>query len=82
MRLAIALVVGAACAAVAGVIVGVPVLRLRGDYLAIVTLAFGEIIKELINCLIVGHDENGLHMIFNLDGSEDRQRPRPRRRTA
>ena len=45
-------------------------LRLRGDYLAIVTLAFGEIIKELINCLIVGHDENGLHVIFNFDGSK------------
>lgn len=44
---------------------GVPVLRLRGDYLAIVTLAFGEIIKELINCLIVGYDERGLHIIFN-----------------
>ena len=70
VRLVIALIVGAACAAVAGLIVGVPVLRLRGDYLAIVTLAFGEIIKELINCLIVGHDENGLHIIFNFDGSK------------
>ncbi len=70
VRLAVALVVGAICAAVAGLIVGVPVLRLRGDYLAIVTLAFGEIIKELINCLIVGHDENGLHIIFNFDGSK------------
>ncbi len=69
VRLAVALVVGAAFAAVAGLIVGVPVLRLRGDYLAIVTLAFGEIIKELINCLIVGYDENGLHVIFNFDGS-------------
>ena len=70
LRLAIAMAAGAACAAVAGVIVGVPVLRLRGDYLAIVTLAFGEIIKELINCLIVGHDENGLHIVFNLNGGK------------
>ena len=70
LRLVIAIVVGAACAAVAGVIVGVPVLRLRGDYLAIVTLAFGEIIKELINCLLVGHDENGLHILFNASGSK------------
>ena len=30
-------------------IIGIPVLRLRGDYLAIVTLAFGEIIKNIIN---------------------------------
>ena len=70
LRLVIAIVVGAAFAAVAGVIVGVPVLRLRGDYLAIVTLAFGEIIKELINCLIVGQDENGLHIIFNATGAK------------
>ena len=49
------------CAAVAGVIVGVPVLRLQGDYLAIVTLAFGEIIKNILNNLYVGVDGNGLH---------------------
>lgn len=70
VRLIVAIVVGAIFAAVAGVIVGVPVLRLHGDYLAIVTLAFGEIIKEIINCLLVGHDENGLHIIFNFDGSK------------
>ncbi len=69
VRLAIAMVVGALCAAVAGFLVGVPVLRLRGDYLAIVTLAFGEIIKELINCLLVGYDENGLHIAFNIQGT-------------
>lgn len=45
----IALVCGGALAAIFGFIIGVPVLRLRGDYLAIVTLAFGEIIKSLIN---------------------------------
>ena len=70
LRLGIAMAVGAAFAALAGLIVGVPVLRLRGDYLAIVTLAFGEIIKELINCLIVGYDENGLHIIFNATGTK------------
>lgn len=69
-RLALAMVVGALFAAVAGFIVGVPVLRLRGDYLAIVTLAFGEIIKELVNCLIVGWDSKGLHVAFNLDGTQ------------
>lgn len=70
LRLLIAIVIGSVFAAVAGIIVGVPVLRLRGDYLAIVTLAFGEIIKELINCLIVGYDSNGLHIIFNLNGQK------------
>ena len=62
LRLAVAMIVGAFFAAIFGVIVGVPVLRLRGDYLAIVTLAFGEIIKNIINCLYVGIDSNGLHM--------------------
>lgn len=70
LRLAIALVVGAVFAAIVGTIVGVPVLRLQGDYLAIVTLAFGEIIKELINCLIVGVDSHGLHLIFNATGTK------------
>ena len=51
VRLILAIIVGAICAAIAGVIVGVPVLRLKGDYLAIVTLAFGEIIKNIINVL-------------------------------
>ena len=57
-------------AAIVGLLIGTPVLRLQGDYLAIVTLAFGEIIKELINCLIIGCDENGLHFIFNPAGSK------------
>lgn len=70
LRLAIALVVGAVFATIVGTLVGVPVLRLRGDYLAIVTLAFGEIIKELINCLIVGVDSHGLHLIFNATGTK------------
>ena len=43
----VALIVGCAAAAVCGVIIGIPALRLRGDYLAIVTLAFGEIVKSL-----------------------------------
>jgi branched-chain amino acid transport system permease protein len=70
LRLVIALVVGAFFAAIAGVIVGVPVLRLRGDYLAIVTLAFGEIIRDLINCLLVGYDSKGLHIAINLNGTK------------
>lgn len=61
VRLILAIIVGAICAAIAGVIVGVPVLRLKGDYLAIVTLAFGEIIKNIINVLYIGKDASGLH---------------------
>lgn len=62
LRLALSILVGALCAAVAGTIIGIPVLRLRGDYLAIVTLAFGEIIKNVLNCLYVGVDSHGLHI--------------------
>jgi len=47
LTLLIALVVGAVVAAACGVVIGIPALRLRGDYLAIVTLAFGEIVKSL-----------------------------------
>lgn len=47
LTLLISLAVGGLSAAVCGVIVGLPALRLRGDYLAIVTLAFGEIVKSI-----------------------------------
>src|SRR5690606_13096405 len=45
---AIALLAGGCAAALAGLVVGVPSLRLRGDYLAIVTLGFGEIIRVVL----------------------------------
>lgn len=48
VRLPISMIIGGLVAAVFGIIIGIPVLRLDGDYLAIVTLAFGEIIKNLI----------------------------------
>ena len=56
LQMVIALVCGGLIAAIAGVIIGIPVLRLRGDYLAIVTLAFGEIIRNVLNCLYVALD--------------------------
>jgi branched-chain amino acid transport system permease protein len=61
LRLAISMLVAGVFAAVAGILVGLPVMRLHGDYLAIVTLAFGEIIKNLLNNLYVGLDARGLH---------------------
>lgn len=69
LRLVIAMVIGAIFAAIAGFIVGIPVLRLRGDYLAIVTLAFGEIIKEIMNCFVVGADSHGVHIALNVSGN-------------
>ena len=61
VRLAIGMIVGAIFAALAGFLIGIPVLRLKGDYLAIVTLAFGEIIKSIFNNLYVGIDSKGMH---------------------
>lgn len=61
LRFILALLIGMAVAAVFGIIIGIPVLRLRGDYLAIVTLAFGEIIKNLVNVLFIGKDSSGFH---------------------
>jgi branched-chain amino acid transport system permease protein len=50
-----ALLAGALLAAVAGLLIGIPTLRLRGDYLAIATLGFGEIIRVVIqNTEVVG----------------------------
>ena len=61
VRFLLALLIGIVVAAVFGILIGIPVLRLKGDYLAIVTLAFGEIIKNLVNVLYIGKDENGFH---------------------
>ncbi len=61
IRFPIAILIGAAAAAVMGLIVGIPVLRLKGDYLAIVTLAFGEIIKNVVNVIYLGRDASGFH---------------------
>ena len=71
LRLAAGMVVGAGFAACAGFLIGIPVLRLRGDYLAIVTLAFGEIIKEIMGLLLVGYDKKGLHIVLNIDGTKN-----------
>ena len=67
LALILAFVVGGLVAGLFGFVVGVPVLRLSGDYLAIVTLAFGEIVKNFMNAVYLGVDSNGLH--FSLKDS-------------
>ena len=62
LRLFIAMLVGGVLAGGTGFLIGIPVLRLRGDYLAIVTLAFGEILKNIIGNLYVGLDAEGVHV--------------------
>lgn len=61
IRFIIAILLGAVVAGLVGFLVGMPVLRLKGDYLAIVTLAFGEIVKNIINVLYIGKDSAGFH---------------------
>ncbi len=62
LRLGLSMLVGAIFGGIAGFLIGIPVLRLKGDYLAIVTLAFGEIIKSIFNNLYLGFDKYGLHV--------------------
>lgn len=67
LRFPLALLLGGVAAGIVGILVGIPVLRLRGDYLAIVTLAFGEIIKNIVNNLYVVTDAGGLHVALGVD---------------
>ncbi|MBR0399649.1 MAG: branched-chain amino acid ABC transporter permease [Mogibacterium sp.] len=77
LRLILALIVSAIMASIAGFIIGIPILGLRGDYLAIVTLAFGEIVRNFMNVLYFGLDEKG-HLMFafnhTIDGIDNSQR--------
>lgn len=68
LRLITAMIVGGVLAGFLGFLIGIPVLRLRGDYLAIVTLAFGEILKNLIGNMYIGTDAKGLH--FSISASK------------
>ncbi len=56
-------------AAVFGIVIGVPALRLKGDYLAIITLGFGEIIRVIANNLEITNGAKGLSGIQSLNNS-------------
>jgi branched-chain amino acid transport system permease protein len=62
--------IGAGFACLAGVILGAPTLRLRGDYLAIVTLGFGEIVRLFMNNLDrpvnITNGPQGINMVDNI----------------
>ena len=63
-RLILAIIVGMLLTAFVGFLIGIPVLKLQGDYLAIVTLAFGQIVMNLIMNLYVAIDSTGLKVSF------------------
>ena len=65
VQLLLAIIAGGIMAGIMGVLIGIPVLRLQGDYLAIVTLAFGEIIRNVLNCIYISLDGKTLHFSFN-----------------
>ena len=56
----LALLVGGIFAAIVGFVIGIPALRMRGDYLAIITLGFGEIIRVIANALPITGGAKGL----------------------
>ncbi|OOB78865.1 MAG: ABC transporter [Epulopiscium sp. Nuni2H_MBin001] len=56
----IGLMFGGMLAAIVGVIIGIPALRLRGDYLGIITLGFGEIIRIILNNMKITNGARGL----------------------
>ena len=61
VRLPLSMIIGGLAAAVVGLVVGLPALRLKGDYLAIVTLGCGEIIKTVITNLEITGGAKGLN---------------------
>ena len=63
LSLLITMLLGGFFAAIAGLIIGLPALRLKGDYLAIVTLAFGEIVKVVFRNLKTFGAEKGMETI-------------------
>ncbi len=66
MRFIVSLILGGLIAAIFGVLVGIPALRLKGDYLAIITLGFGEIIRVVIENMKITGGGQGLRGIPKL----------------
>lgn len=63
LELPLAMLLGGTVAGLFGLLIGIPALRLRGDYLAIVTLAFGEIIRAVLNNVSLVGGAGGLNGI-------------------
>ena len=63
VEITLALLGGGVIAAGFGILIGMPVLRLKGDYLAIVTLAFGEIIRSIVNALPITGGAMGISQL-------------------
>lgn len=66
----IALLLGVVLAALTGVLIGLPLIQLRGDYLAIVTLGFGEIVRILLKSDLLANFTGGPRGIQDIHGPE------------
>ena len=66
LSLPLALLAGGLAAALCGLLIGMPALRLKGDYLAIITLGFGEIIRVVIENLSITGGPGGLSRITRM----------------
>jgi branched-chain amino acid transport system permease protein len=64
----IVLIIGVVLSALTGILLGLPILRLRGDYLAIVTLGFGEIIRILLRSDLLGNFTAGPQGVRDIGG--------------
>ena len=64
LRIIVCLITGGIVAGIFGFIISIPVFKLTGDYLAIVTLAFCQIIKSFVNNVYFGYDSSGMHFSF------------------
>ena len=64
----VALILGGVLAAVVAALIGIPVLRLKSDYLAIATLGFAEIIRALLACPQMDRITNGSYGLKNIPG--------------
>ncbi len=75
LRVIVAILAGSIISGIFGYLISIPVLKLSGDYLAIVTLAFCQIVKSLLNNIYLGFDDSGIHFSFinqnfTLDGGK------------
>ncbi|NLK20827.1 MAG: branched-chain amino acid ABC transporter permease [Epulopiscium sp.] len=66
LQLVVSILIGGILAGIFGILIGIPALRLKGDYLAIITLGFGEIIRVIILNLNITGGARGLKGILPL----------------
>ena len=75
VRLLLAIILGGIMAGIVGILIGIPVLRLKSDYLAIATLGFAEIIRALLAAPMMDRITNGSYGLNNIPGFKNLFQP-------